>query len=725
MDETTTTQGQIDLQTLLKRAEGTISAKDIPLIERAYEMAARAHDGQSRVSGEPFVQHSLATAATLVDLRLDTATIAAALLHDVPEDTSTSVEKIRGAFGDEIAKLVDGVTKLSRISWASLEEKEAESLRKMFLAMVDDVRVVLIKLADRLHNMYTLMALPEERRKEIAKETLDIFAPLAHRLGMWQIKEELEDLSLSYLEPEQYREIRELRDERPSSLDRNVALAADTIRRSLAEHAIEAEVTGRCKHIYGIYQKMKNKGRDFDQIYDVYGTRVIVDEVRDCYAALGIVHSLWHPIHGEFDDYIAMPKDNMYQSLHTAVVGPQGRPLEVQIRTWDMHRVAEYGVAAHWRYKEQVQRDTVLEAKMAWLRQLMDWRLELADAQEFVDSLKTDLFPEEVYVFTPKGDVIELPRGATPVDFAYCVHTEIGHRCQGAKVNGKMVPLNHQLKGGDQVLILTAKRGGPSRDWLNPSLGYVHTSRAKQKIRQWFRRQERADNIAQGRTLLEKELKRLGIEDEKYEDIAKLFRFNKADDFLAAVGYGDINVHQLSTRILEAEREKEKEEGAEELPPAVAPRVEEPGIMVTGVGDLLTRLGRCCSPLPGDEIIGYVTRGRGVTIHRQDCGNVLRALREGDSERLIQVDWGQDGHRAHSVVIKVTAFDRKGLLKDIAVVLETEDTSMSSATITTSKKDRTATITATLEITGMAQLSRVLTRIESLTNVLEAQRQVR
>jgi RelA/SpoT family (p)ppGpp synthetase len=721
MDESTTNQPPLDLESLLERVEGSVPASDIPVIKRAYQMAARAHDGQSRASGEPFVQHSLAAAATLADLRLDTATIAAALLHDVPEDTDISVKEIEDVFGGEIAKLVDGVTKLTGISWASLGEEEAESLRKMFLAMVDDVRVILIKLADRLHNMRTLDALPEERRSEIAEETLGIFAPLAYRLGLWQIKQELEDLSLQYLDPEKYQEILELRAAQHARKGQYLEGVVETLKRTLAEQGIQADVTGRFKHVYSIYEKMESKGRDFDQIYDVYAARIIVNEIQDCYAALGIVHSMWRPIPGEFDDYIAMPKDNMYQSLHTAVVGPEGRPLEIQIRTWDMHRMAEYGVAAHWRYKEQVGRDTVLEAKMAWLRQLMEWRRELVDAQEFIDSLKTDLFPEEVYVFTPKGDVIELPRGATPIDFAYHVHTEIGHRCQGAKVNGKMVPLNYQLEDGDQVLILTAKRGGPSRDWLSPHLGYVHTSRAKQKIRQWFRRQQRADNIAQGRTLLEKELKRLGIERESYEDIAKLFRFDKVEDFLAAIGYGDINVHQVSTRILEVERERV--ERPEELPPIIPPRPEAPGVRVKGVGDLLTRLGSCCNPLPGDDIIGYITRGRGVTIHRQDCPNVLRAFRDGDRERLIEVDWGDARHRTYPVMVKVRAYDRKGLLKDIAAILDAEDVNMASATITTDKKDQTATILATLDITGMAQLSRVLTRIESLTNVLEAQRQ--
>ncbi|TKJ30523.1 MAG: (p)ppGpp synthetase [Chloroflexi bacterium B3_Chlor] len=716
MDDPPTT-----LEGLLERAGDSIPARELTLIKRAYQTAAEAHDGQVRASGEPFIQHSLATAATLVDLRLDPATIAAGLLHDVPEDTAVTVGKIRKVFGDEIASLVDGVTKLRKISWTSLEEEQAESLRKIFLAMVDDIRVILIRLADRLHNMHTLAALPEDRRTKIARETLDIFAPLAHRLGMWQIKEELEDLALRYLEPEKYREVVELMSERRTVRERYVEEVVGTVRRSLAEAGIKAEVTGRRKHIYSIYQKMQKNGRDFDHIYDVHGARIIVDDVNDCYAALGIVHSVWRPIAGEFDDYIAMPKDNMYQSLHTAVVGPQGRPLEVQIRTWDMHGMAEYGVAAHWRYKEQVERDAVLESKMAWLRQLMEWRKELVDPQEFVDSLKTDLFPEEVYVFTPKGDVIELPRGATPVDFAYHVHTEIGQLCQGAKVNGRIVPLNYQLEDGDQVLILTAKRGGPSRDWLNPHLGYVRTSRAKQKIRQWFRRQRRAENIARGRTLLEKELKRLGIERESYEDIAKLFRFKKVDDFLVAVGYGDINVHQVSTRVLEVEKGKEEE--LEELPPVAAPPTEAPGVKVTGVGDLLTHLGGCCNPLPGDEIIGYITRGRGVTIHRQDCANVLRVLRDGDRERLIEVDWGGDLGTAYPVLVEVTAYDRKGLLKDIAAVLDTEDVNMTSATINTIRKDQIATIVATLEITGMDQLSRVLTKIESLTNVLEARRQ--
>jgi guanosine-3',5'-bis(diphosphate) 3'-pyrophosphohydrolase len=709
------------LDELLVRAEDVIPAEDMTLIRRAYQVACEAHDGQSRLSGEPFIHHSLATAAALAEMRLDAATVAAGLLHDVPEDTSVTVEDLEEIFGAEIASLVDGVTKLRKITWTSLEEEEAESLRKIFLAMVDDIRVILIRLADRLHNMHTLQALPAERGTVIARETLEIFAPLAHRLGMWKVKEELEDLALHYLEPDKYEEVVQLLKEQQADREQYVDAVVETLRRDLAAEGVKAEVTGRRKHIYSIYQKMQKKGREFDHIYDVHGARVIVDDIKDCYAALGIVHSLWRPIAGEFDDYIAMPKDNMYQSLHTAVVGPQGRPLEIQIRTWDMHWTAEYGVAAHWRYKEQVERDTVLEAKMAWLRQVMDWRRDLADAQEFVDSLKTDLFPEEVYVFTPKGDVIELPRGSTPVDFAYHVHTEIGELCQGAKVNGKIVPLNYQLKDGDQVQILTAKRGGPSRDWLNPHLGYVRTSRARQKIRQFFRRQEREENVTRGRALLEKELKRLGIESESYEDIAKMFRLSKVDDLLAAIGYGDINVHQISSKILELESDKDRLGAPEAV--AVSAPAEGAGIRVTGVGELLTKIGGCCNPLPGDAIIGYVTRGRGVTIHRLDCANVLRVLRDGDKERLIEVDWGEAQDTAYPVMVKIAAYDRKGLLKDIAAVIDAEDVNMISATINTRTKDQVATIVATLEINGVTQLSRVLAKIESLTNVLEAVRQ--
>jgi GTP pyrophosphokinase len=716
----------MDVETLFEKIHGDLSQSDIDLIRRAYDLAVTAHADQQRISGEPYVVHSLAVAQRLAELYLDPVTIAAGLLHDVVEDTIITLEDLRQDFGEDVTKLVDGVTKLehidqlSQISRRALEHKEAESLRKMFLAMVDDVRVVLIKLADRLHNMHTLAVLPPSRRSKFARETLDIFAPLASRLGIWQIKWELEDLSLRHLEPKTYQEIARLIDERRADREKHIAKIIDILQKTLKEEGIQTKVTGRPKHIYSICKKMERKGVDFDQIYDVRGVRIIVDKVRDCYAALGIVHSLWSPIPGEFDDFIATPKDNMYQSLHTAVVASGGKPLEVQIRTNEMHRTAELGIAAHWRYKEQqARRDVAFENKIAWLRSLMDWRQEVADAGEFVDSVKSDVFQDRVYIFSPKGEVFDLPAGSTPIDFAYLVHTEIGHRCRGGKVNGRLVALNYQLQSGDQVEILTTKRGGPSRDWLNPHLGYVKTSRARQKIRQWFRRQNRVENISRGREQLEKELKRLGIShDESYERIAELFGFDEIDDFLAAIGYGDINAQQIATKVLRIEREEHEKEL--KLPEVAPPPLPTPGIMVKGVGNLLTRLARCCNPLPGDDIIGYVTRGHGVTIHRKDCLNILRRK---DTERFIEVDWGEGIQQTYPVVVRVIAYDREGLLRDIASVVADEDISMSAANVVTRKKENMATITATLEITDIAQLSRVLAKIDQLSNVLEAKRQ--
>ena len=715
-----------DVETLLEEIHEDLSQSDIDLIRRAYDLAAVAHADQERASGEPYIVHSLAVAQRLAELHLDPAAIAAGLLHDVVEDTIVTIEDLRQDFGGEVAKLVDGVTKLeqidqlSQISHRTLEYEEAESLRKMFLAMVDDVRVVLIKLADRLHNMHTLAALPPSRRGKFARETLDIFAPLASRLGIWQIKWELEDLSLRHLEPDKYQEIARLVVERRADREKHIAEIVDILRKTLKEEGIQAEVTGRPKHIYSIYKKMERKGVDFDQIYDVRGVRIIVNEVKDCYATLGIVHSLWSPIPGEFDDFIATAKDNMYQSLHTAVVAPGGKPLEVQIRTHEMHRTAELGIAAHWRYKEQqARRDVAFENKIAWLRSLMDWRQEVVDAGEFVDSVKSDIFQDRVYVFSPKGEVFDLPAGSTPVDFAYLVHTEIGHRCRGAKVNGRLVALNYSLQSGDQVEILTTKRGGPSRDWLNPILNYTQTARARQKIRQWFRRQNRTENIARGRGQLEKELKRLGVHhDESYERMAGLFGFGKVDDFLTAIGCGDINAQQIAPKVLQAEREEHKEEL--KLPEVAPLPLPTPGIRVKGVGNLLTRLARCCNPLPGDDIIGYVTRGRGVTIHCKDCLNMLR--RE-DAERFIEVDWGQGIQQTYPVMIRVIAYDREGLLRDIAGVVADEDINLSAASVVTRKKENMATINATLEITDIAQLSRVLAKIDQLPNVLEAKRQ--
>lgn len=710
----------LSLESLLQQTAETISQDGRELIERAYRLAEVAHSDHKRASGEPYIQHSLAVAQILADLHMDSATIAAGLLHDVVEDSILSVEDLRQDFGAEVASLVDGVTKLSQIDRLrqmgskDLGDEEAESLRKMFLAMVEDVRVVIIKLADRLHNMRTLYALPPERQQRIAKETLEIFAPLANRLGIWQIKWELEDLGFRYLNPHKYQEIAALLDERRASREQRIAHIIKILENELEKEGIKAEISGRPKHIYSIYEKMRRKGLSFDQIHDVRAVRIIVDTVRDCYAVLGIVHNLWHPIPGEFDDFIAAPKDNMYQSLHTAVIGPDGKTLEVQIRTHEMHRTAELGIAAHWRYKEQAKRDPAFEAKIAWLRSLMDWRGEVADAGEFLDSLKTDVFQDRVYAFTPKGDVIDLPAGSTPIDFAYHIHTEIGHRCRGAKVNGRLVSLDYQLKTGDQVEIVTAKRGGPSRDWLNPHLGYIKTSRARQKIRQWFKRQDRAEAIAEGRNILEKELRRLGLDQMRYEEIATLFKFDKVDDLLAAIGYGDINVQQMASKLTEAEKEEEVElPGVAPPPPVVS------GLTVKGVGDLLTRVAGCCHPLPGEPAVGYVTRGRGVTIHRRDCRNILYLK---DRERLIEVDWGEDFKQVFPVMIEVLAYDRTGLMRDIAEIMAEERINISAANVATYPKDHIAVITATLEVSSIVQLSRVLAKVERLPNVFEARR---
>ena len=710
------------LESLLQHIPDATSQNGRELIQRAYDLAEAAHSGQKRASGEPYIQHSLTVARILADLRLDPATIAAGLLHDVVEDSVVTIEDLQQDFGDEVASLVDGVTKLSQIDRLSqmtqrdLQDEEAESLRKMFLAMADDVRVVLIKLADRLHNMRTLESLSKEQQQRIAAETLEIFAPLANRLGIWQVKWELEDLGFRYLHPSKYQEIAAQLDERRVARERRITRIINILEGRLKEEGIETEISGRPKHIYSIYAKMKRKGLPFEQIHDVRGVRMIVNTVRDCYAVLGIVHSLWRPIPGEFDDFIATPKDNMYQSLHTAVVGPEGKTLEVQLRTREMHRRAELGIASHWRYKEKAKRDVAFEAKVAWLRSLMEWRQEVTDAWEFIDSLKSDVFQwDRVYTFTPKGDIVDLPSGSTPIDFAYHIHTEIGHRCRGAKVNGKMVALDYKLQNGDQVNILAAKRGRPSRDWLNLHLGYIKTSRARQKIRQWFRRQDRAESVAQGRQLLEKELKRLGLDQKNYDEVAALFKFDKVEDLLAAIGYGDVNVQQIAARLVEAEKEEEEPV----LPEAPPPPPEVSGVTVRGVGDLLTRVAGCCHPLPGDPVVGYVTRGRGITIHRQDCRNVLYLE---DRDRLIEVAWGEDFEQVFPVMIEVLAYDRTGLMRDITEIVAGEKMNITSANVATHPKDNIAVITATLEISSILQLSRVLSKIERLSNVFEARR---
>jgi len=709
----------MDIQTLVTQVHKYNRRSDAARIERAYDLARAAHANQKRGTGDPYITHVLATASILAELYLDDDTIIAGLLHDVPEDTTVSLDTIREQFGDDVATLVDGVTKLSQLR-LGMEQSEAESLRKMFLAMAEEIRVVMIKLADRLHNMRTLYGLPPVKQKKIARETMEIFAPLANRLGLYTIRRELEDLSLKYLDPEKFTEIDELlagdKDDSPAYIQQAITILKE---RFAQDQVTAIEIAGRPKHVYSIYTKMKRKNRDFDQIYDVRAIRVIVESVRDCYLVLGLVHSLWTPIPGEFDDYIAKPKDNMYQSLHTAVIGPAGKPLEVQIRTPEMHRIAEFGIATHWLYKEPgAKRDPALEEKINWLRQLMDWRQDIADASAFVDSLKTDVFQDQAYVFTPKGKIIELAAGATPIDFAYHVHTEIGNRCRGAKVNGRIVSLDHRLKTGDRVEILTAKKGGPSRDWLNPSLGLVHTARAREKIRYWFKHQARAEAIAEGRVLLEKELRKLGLFQRNLEEIAKTFEFKSVDDFCEAIGHEDISLTSIGIKLLEAERAKT--ETPEPLPAPAPPRkLPEATITIEGVGNLLQRLAQCCNPLPGDEVVGFITRGRGITVHRRDCKNVLNADME--KERLIKVDLRQSNQGAYPVAIRVEAFDRSGLMHDISGIVAEENINMLS-TSAVGGKDRVAVITATLEISSADQLTRILHKIERLQNVLEARR---
>ena len=721
------------IEELLNHLPPSFTPEHIDLILRAYVVASDAHHTQTRKTGEPYILHPLAVTKILCDLRLDPDTLAAGLLHDVVEDTDYSLDYLATYFNPEIASLVDGVTKLNRIKELSnmrhsVADEKAESLRKMFLAMVEDVRVVLIKLADRLHNMRTLQGQPDHKRRHIARETLEIFAPLANRLGIWQIKWELEDLSFRYLEPGTYRELSKAMDQKRAERVQWVDEVQKLLVSRLEEVGLKAEVSGRPKHIYSIYRKMQRKEVPFEQIYDIHGFRIIVDTVAECYAALGVVHSLGSPIHGEFDDYIANPKDNLYRSLHTAIYGPNGKPMEVQIRTHEMHRFSEYGIAAHWRYKEQSKPNEQMDSKIAWIRQLMEWRQDVTDAQEFVSGMKTDVFQDRVYVFTPKGDVVDLPRDATPIDLAYHIHTELGHRCRGAKVNGKLVTLDTCLKSGDQVEIITAKRGGPSRDWINPNLGYVATQRARSKIRTWFRKQAREQNIVQGRQLLEKELKRLSVT-LPFDTVAKLCNYDNLDDFLAALGYGDVNSQHIAQRVLDQERSQQRlaEDDATILRKAIGPEksvtaIE--GISVAGLEGLLAHPAGCCHPIPGDPIVGYVTMGRGVSIHKINCPNITAHIRRKDNARLIEVQWGAESAETYPVSIQVRAYDRAGLLRDVTGLVADEKINMRSAEAITGMKNNMAMINATLEISNVSQLTRILTRIERLPNVVEAVRKV-
>jgi len=699
---------------------------DVEFVARAFELAFRAHDGVTRKSGEPYIVHPLETATILAQMNLDAETLVGGLLHDVVEDTGVTSLDIEAEFGDRVSKLVEGVTKLGLIPWtpetddgrgivAREKEQQAESLRKMFLAMVDDIGVVLIKLADRLHNMRTLGSMPHHKQVRIAQQTMEIYAPLANRLGIWQVKSELEDLAFRYLMPAEYAHITAELDDRGADSQAYIKRVEEDLQTLLAVAGIKADMSGRKKHVYSIHRKMNRKGRSFEEIYDVIGIRILVETVQECYSVLGIVHSRWHPVPGEIDDYIATPKESMYQSLHTAVIGPDGHAVEMQIRTREMHRVAEYGIAAHWRYKEGGRSDSRLEAKITWLRQLMDWRDEVADAEEFVESLKSDVFQDMVYCFTPAGDIIELPNGATPVDFAYRIHTQVGHHCVGGTVNGQMVPLDYKLQNGQVVKIKTSKTvNGPRRDWLQAISGYVKTASAREKIRQWFRRQERDENIAQGREILDKELRRLGLEIKLEEVLPRFPRYPKLEDFLAAVGYGGVSAQQIAIRLDETPKDVFSITSVVKAPTTPA-RVE-----VMGAGNLLTVQANCCRPVPGDPIIGYVTRGRGVVYHRKDCPNVLNMP---DSERLVPVSWGSEAHETHPVPVRLYALDRVGLLKDVSTLLSDERVNILSV-LTQTHDDRTVTLLLTVEVESVGQLSRIMQRLESVRDVTEVRRDI-
>jgi GTP pyrophosphokinase len=718
----------VELDRWLEALAANRPPAELDVIRRACLLAERAHAGQTRVSGEPYVQHVLSVAQILAELKLDHEAIAAAILHDVAEDTAITLKDIEAEFGPRIAALVDGVTKMKVIQEfqpgggsTRKEHAQAESLRKMLLAMAEDVRVVLIKLADRLHNMRTLAALPEDKQQRIARETMDVFAPLANRLGIWQVKWELEDLAFRYLESSAYKRIAGWLAERRVDREAYITDFVARLEAALKEAHIDAEVTGRAKHLYSIWRKMQRKGKDFEQIFDVRAVRVLTHTVRDCYAALGIVHTLWSHVPGEFDDYIATPKENNYRSIHTAVIGPEGKTVEVQIRTFDMHKESELGVAAHWRYKEGARGDKSFDEKIAWLRTLLEWKDEVAEASDFVDQFKSEVFGERVYVFTPKGNIVDLQAGATPLDFAYHIHTNVGHRCRGAKVNGHMVPLTHVLNTGDRVEILTVKEGGPSRDWLSPHLGYLATSKARQKVQAWFKLQNYDASVAAGRQTLEREFQRLGLSDVNFEKLTSRFGYPKVDDFLAALGRGEVKPAQIMSAVQEM---VEPAARAERQPiPARAPSVGKrpTGVSIQGVGNLLARMAKCCNPVPGEEIVGFITRGQGITVHRRDCPNALRHQGE-HGERLIEVSWGEQPGQTYPVEVEILAHDRAGLLRDITGLLANEKLNVVAVNLLTDRHEHVARMTLTIEIPNLETLSRLLALIDRVPNVLSVRR---
>jgi GTP pyrophosphokinase len=712
----------LDLKSLLERITSYYPDADLEIIIKAYDFAKAAHEGQLRDSGEPFFNHPFEVALILADLELDLDTVAAGLLHDVIEDTDVTPEELEQEFGSHIFALVDGVTKLEKLPFKNRLEREAENLRKMIFAMAKDIRVILIKLADRLHNMRTLRYLDQERQIKIARETLDIYAPLANRLGIWTIKWEIEDIAFRYLWPERYYELVNQLSKKRQERENDLQLLMQILQDKLAELGITAEIQGRPKHLYSIYQKMERQDKSLNEIYDLLAVRVIVDSVRDCYAVLGAIHTLWKPIPGRFKDYIAMPKSNMYQSLHTTIIGPHGELYEIQIRTWEMHRIAEKGVAAHWMYKEGMgsKKDETVNTKVQWLREAVEWLQDMKDPQEFMESLKIDLFEDEVFVFTPKGDVKALPTGSTPVDFAFDVHTDIGLRCIGAKVNGKIQPLDYQLKNGEFVEILTSKTANPSQDWLS----FVKTSKARNKIRSWLKEEQRDVSVMRGREQLEKELKKHNLEIKEYlaakklTDTAKRYGYSNPDDLFASIGFGRINANQVVQKL--AGKELEERRRDRQLNRSRQPRHREAkGVAIKGVDNLLVRFSKCCTPVPGDEIVGYVTRGRGVSIHRTDCPNV-QSLSQ-DSGRQIEVAWNTSEKESFPVDLELKAVDRMNMLSAIMNTIAEGQTNI-EAVNTRKLKDDIALILLTVDIYNLEHMQALINRLRQVDGVVSVRR---
>jgi guanosine-3',5'-bis(diphosphate) 3'-pyrophosphohydrolase len=701
-----------------KLRQKSYSKEDQALFKKAYTYAEKAHEGQTRLSGEPFFMHPYEVANILIELSLDISTIIAGLFHDIAEDTTVTISELRKEFGDEIAKLVDGVTKVGQVDFLSKEENQAENLRKMFLAMASDIRVILVKLADRLHNMRTLKYQSKEKQIEKARETLDIYAPLAHRLGINAIKWQLEDLALKYLDEQGYFEIASKINETRAQRNEYINGVIEQIKEMLKKIKVEADVEGRPKHIYSIYNKIHNKQREFEEVYDLMAIRIIVKTVRDCYAVLGTIHTEWKPLPGRFKDYIAVPKQNMYQSIHTTVLGKDGRPFEVQIRTREMHSTAEYGIAAHWHYKEGGTADKDMDKKLAWLRELLEWQTDMRDSKEFMESLKVDFYSDRVFVFTPKGDVKEFVQGATPLDFAYAIHSEIGHKCAGAKVNGKIVPLGYVLKTGDIVEIITsAASKGPSRDWLK----IVKTSQAKSKIKNWFRKELKEENIAKGRDMLEKEARHRGYEfktlfrPEWLKGIFKKFTLQSVDDMYAAVGYGGIATGQILSRLIQEYTRQNKEQDIKQE--ARRPRkADSSGVIVKGYDDMVVRFAKCCNPVPGDGIVGYITRGRGVSVHRSDCSNITTA--DFESGRMIDVKWSENESSSYGVEVQLNADDRRGLIAEVSNKIFSLGVPLTSVNARLGKGSA-AVIIVGLEISDISQLEIIFKGLKSIPGVHE------